>query len=265
MASPRIEERRVEVRRNFEELDGRAGEIEDRAVRMRFLRQVAAMKADTAPLMRDPGELRAFTERDNSGRYRGFDNFDGRNAAEKVQADNRVREVARGYGVDGGATLERHNGPAPSRGLSRQFAEAEAEERDRSRAARGEVRETPEQRQAALARMHSEIRAIYQETRNRTETRQARPEPARPTPAAPASQPRDAETGEELPERVRARMAKDAARAQAAEGIWQRREAEHRRAMERDNTPERPRSERDTRSRNNDDPDDDTRRRGRKR
>ena len=270
MASPRIEEKRVEVRKNFEALDYSANEIEDRAVRMRFLRQVAAMKAETAPLLREPGELWAFAERDDSGRYRGLDASDKRHEAEKARADERVRDVAGRYGVDGGATLERHAGLVPSRGLARQFAEAEAEERDRSRTALGEARETPEQRQAALARMHAEIRAVYQESRDRVEGRKARPEPsrpesARPVPAVPAAQPRDVETGEELPERVKARMAKDAARARAAEGIWQQREAEHRRAMERDKTLERPQAERDSRSRNNDDPDDDTRRRGRRR
>ena len=266
MASPRIEEKRVEVRQNFEVLDSRASEIDDRAVRMRFLRQIESIKAETAPLLREPGALRAFMEKDDSGRYRGLDASTEQRADEKQRADARVRTVAVQYGVDGGATVERHAGPPPSRGLARQFAEAESQERDRTRAARGEAAETPEQRQAALSKMHTEIRAIYQEGRDRLEGRIVRPEPARPAaPAAAPSGSRDAETGEALPDRVAARIAKDAERTQAAERIWQQREAEHHRAMERAKTPERPQSERDTRSRGDDDTEEASRRRGRKR
>ena len=280
MASPRIEEKRVEVRSNFEALDSRASDIEDRVVQMRFLRQIAAMKAETTPLMREPGELRAFAEKDDSGRYRGIDASTEQRAAEKQQADDRVRALAARYGVDGGATVERHAGPPPSRGLARQFAEAEADERNRSRAARGEAAETPEQRQAVLSKMHTEIRAIYQQSRerleDRAEARTSRPEPARtvrpePTrPAAPVSpaqsptQPRTNETGEDLPDRVKARMAKDAQRAGAAQRVWEQREAEHQRAMERPKTEQRPQEEPDSRKRG-DEPDDETRRRGRKR
>ena len=262
----RVDAKRAEVMKNFAQLDSRVDEIEDRAVQMRFLRQVAAIKAQAVPDLRKPGELRAFAEPDESGRYRGLDASDLWHAAERAQAEERVREVAWRYGVDAGATVERHTGPAPSRGLARQFLAAEFEERQQSRAARKEARETPDEEQAAIARMHGEIGAVYRASRERADARRVRLDAACPASVAPATQPRDVEAEEDLPERVKARRARDTARMQRAEDIWQKRKDGHRQAMERDRTPERPPAKRDDRGRGEDDgPNDPPRRRRRRR
>ncbi len=302
MANPSIEEKRVAVRDNFNELDRSATEVDDRGARMRLLRQIDGMKAETAPLLREPGELRAFTEKDDSGRYRGIDGSTEQRAAEKARADDKVREVAGRYGVDREATIERHAGSRPSKGLARQFAEAEGEERSRHRAERGDGVEPPEQQRTALTRMHTEIAAIYQESRDRldgrTDERRERSEEPRSRTAETQRPPRSgseaeelpaslrermerdaqraraAETSrpargeseaEELPARVRERMERDAQRAEMASRVWQKRDAEHRAAQEREDAAHRKTEDRDVRKRGGDDPEDETRKRGRKR
>lgn len=134
---------------------------------MRALRQVAELKARSAPLMAEPGALRAFRETDDSGRYRGVDGSDGRNAVIKAEADERVRAIAGRYGLDGEATVERHSGGVPSRGLAAEYARAEERERGRSRAEQGRGPEAVEDRRAALDRMHGEVGRVYAEARAR--------------------------------------------------------------------------------------------------
>ena len=269
MASPRIEEKRIEVRSTFDDLDRGAREIEDRAVRMRFLRQVAAMKAETAPLLREPGELRAYVEKDDGGRYRGFDTRADLKAADKRRADDRVRSVAARYGLDDAATVERHAGPPPSRGLARLYAEAEAEERSRARSERGEAAETPDQRQAALSKMHAEIRSIYRESHERLNERGAsrgfRPEPGRSALSEASVERRSAEPPEDLSDRVEARLGRDAQRVAVADGIWKLRDMQHRTAMTRETADERGQMEREGRKRGTLDLDAETRNRGRRR
>ncbi len=258
-ANPRIEEMRVAVRDNFRELDRSAAEVDDRCARMRLLRQIEGMKAETAPLLRDPGDLRAFTEKDESGRYRGLDGSTEPRAAEKTHADDRVREVAGRYGVDREATIERHSGLTPSRGLAQQFGEAEQEERSRYRAERGERVETPDQQRTALTRMHTEIAAIYQESRDRLN---GRPYDRRKRPAEPRSRPSEAprraqgtDEADDLPDRVRDRMERDAQRAELANRVWQKRDAEHRATQDREDAAHRREAERDVRKRGDDDRD----------
>ena len=171
----RLEEVTREVRGKFERMDAEVVNVEGGARRMRLLRQIAELKARTVPHMRDPGALVEFAERDASGRYQAFA-ADGPVAAGIRSAVDRVaRETAVRYGVDPDAAVERHSGSAPSRGLARQFAEAEAREREASRALSGAGPESAEDRRAALDGMHGELARIYREGRAILEERRAVP------------------------------------------------------------------------------------------
>ena len=160
-----------EVRTKFERLDGDVMDVNDNATRMKLLRQIAELKETTVPYMRDPGDLSAFAERDDSGRFESFAATDPVAVQVKSVADDVVRDVARDYGVDEGATLERYAGPAPSRGLASQFIEAEEREREASRARTEEGPESAEERQIALEAMREELQNVYREGRTILEER----------------------------------------------------------------------------------------------
>jgi type IV secretion system T-DNA border endonuclease VirD2 len=167
----RLEEVSGEVRGKLQRLDGDVMDVDDNAMRMKLLRQIAQLKETTVPYMREPGELRAFAERDDSGRFESFPANDPVSEQVKSVADEVARDVARDYGVDEGATIERYSGPPPSRGLARQFIEAEERERGEFRARSGAGPESVEERQAALESMREELQNVYREGRTILETR----------------------------------------------------------------------------------------------
>ena len=169
----RLEEVTTEVRGKLQRLDNDVVNVEDDATRMRFLRQIAELKANTVPYMRDPGELRDFAERDDSGRFEAIVPSDPVSSEVKTAADEVARDVARDYGVDPEATVERYSGAIPSRGLARQFAEAEERERAESRALSGVGSESVEERDADLARMRAELQNVYREGRDIVQERYA--------------------------------------------------------------------------------------------
>ena len=180
--SERLEEKRVEVRDNFKELDSNAAQLEAGADRVRVERQVAELKAQSATAMgRERNDMRDYQERDTSGRYQGMAGSETGPQAQEAQqrAETQVRTVAERYGVSADAAVERYSGGTPSVGLARQYAAGEARERAQSRADRGDREETPAQRDTELAKMHSEIGAIYAQAReqatgrDRDETRGA--------------------------------------------------------------------------------------------
>ena len=169
----RLEEVTTQVRGKFERLDEDVLDVDDNATRMRLLRQIAELKANTAPYMRDPGELREFTERDDSGRFEAFAASDPLSRQVKTVADDVARDVATDYGVDPDATVERYSGAIPSKGLARQFAEAEERERGESRLLAGAGPESIEDRGAALAQMRVELQNVYREGRDIVQERYA--------------------------------------------------------------------------------------------
>ncbi|MBM9595064.1 relaxase/mobilization nuclease domain-containing protein [Roseitranquillus sediminis] len=261
MSSARVEERREEVRQNFEKMDRGVEQMEDGASRMRVLRQIDELKTRSAPMMSDPGQLRDFAVKDDSGRYQGIDASDPRRAGIKAEADEKVVAVAARYGVDGEATVERYSGGVPSKGLAAEFAAAEERERGRTRVERGEGPESADERRSALARMHDEVGAIYQEAREHAARGEGREVGRRFS----TSERTDDGRGAELPDAGRNRadyapssVANDAARQQArnaetwrqvqAERSAERAEAERRegvrRRQEREDE-ERARRERD--------------------
>ena len=162
----RLEEVTLEVRDKIDRLDTEVVDVEDDATRMRFLRQIAELKANTVPYMRDPGDLREFAERDESGRFEAIVASDPVAQQVKTAADDVARDVARDYGVDPDATVERYSGAIPSRGLARQFEEAEERERAESRVLSGAGPESVEDRDADLARMRIELQNVYREGRD---------------------------------------------------------------------------------------------------
>ncbi len=185
--SERLEEKRSEVRENFEQLDRTAAEVDPGADRVRFERQIAQMKAQSAYAMgRERSELREYQQRDTSGRYDGMAGAEtgpqGQEAQQRAEAQ--VRQVAERYGVNADAAVERYSGGTPSVGLARQYAAGEAREREQSRADRGDREETPAQRDAELTKMHNEIGSIYREAREQATGRDRNE--ARDTPRAPA-------------------------------------------------------------------------------
>ena len=169
MSSAQVEERRQEVRANFETMEKGVERMPDGPNRMRVLRQIDELKARSAPLMAEPGGLRASTMEDESGRYRGMDASDGRRAGIKAEADERVKAVAERYGVNGEAMVERYSGGVPSKALAEQFERAEERERGRSWIERGESPESAEDRRRALAQMRGEVGSIYMEARERAD------------------------------------------------------------------------------------------------
>lgn len=183
----RVEAAKTEIRDNIEKMDRGVEHVGDNATRMKLAREIAELKAETAPLLGNARDLAPFAEPGESGRYRGIESANTpRDVARKTTADDQVRVVAERYGVDPEATVERYSGPAPSKGLERQFAQAEIEERDRSRAGRGEGPEDAEARQQALTRMHREIAEVYTSARGRHREQEAdRAQPVQSTTTEP--------------------------------------------------------------------------------
>ena len=125
------------------------------------MREVAALKAETAPTLGAAGQtLEAYTRPDTSGRYDGLAGHDVSRIIARP-AEVRVAAVSKRYGVDGAATRARFADGVPSAGLARDFAVSERLERSASRAAQGLPAETEAQARTALDRMHGEIGEIH--------------------------------------------------------------------------------------------------------
>ena len=165
--SERVNAVKTEIRDSIDKMDRGVERVGDNATRMRLAREIADLKAETAPLLANPRDLAPFTQPSDSTRYRGLDPNNPSELAAKSVVEERVKAVATKYGVDPVATVERYSGPAPSKGLDRQFQNAEVEERGRTRVARGEGPEDVQARDVALSRMHQEIGSIYDAARER--------------------------------------------------------------------------------------------------
>ncbi len=163
----RVEEAKAEIRENMDKIDRGMGQVSDSATRMRMTRDIAALKAETAPILANPRDLAPYTEPSTSGRYRGFDANDPNATAARSAVEEKVKAVAIRFGTDPEATVERYAGPAPSKGLEQQFERAEVEERARTRVARGDGPEDVQSRDVALSKMHREIATIYDAVRSR--------------------------------------------------------------------------------------------------
>ncbi|WP_299821206.1 relaxase/mobilization nuclease domain-containing protein [uncultured Jannaschia sp.] len=186
----RVEAAKAEIRDNIDKIDRGMGQVSDSATRMRMTRDIAALKAKTAPILADARDLAPYTEPSTSGRYRGFDANDPNAAAARTAVEAKVRAVAVRFGTDPEATVERYAGPAPSKGLEQQFDRAEVEERARTRVARGDGPEDVQSRDLALSKMHREIATIYDAVRSR-EPEASRQDTGRGTTAATEASPQE--------------------------------------------------------------------------
>lgn len=156
----RVETARAEAREKFRQMDEGLENIDDAATHVRFMRQVAALKAEAAPYMGQP-QMTDYQRPAERGRFEGMVARTPREIEIKKEADKQVRKIAEKYGVNPSATVERYSGGSPSKALADQYSDAEARERERHRSEHGDHKETAAQRDQEFARMHDEIAVIY--------------------------------------------------------------------------------------------------------
>ena len=281
-APARLTAARAEILENVARMDRGLPGIGDPVERVRFMREVAALKAETAPTLGAAGRgLEAYTRPDESGRYDGLAGHDVSRVVARP-AELRVSAIAERYGVDKAATRARFAGGVPSAGLASDFALSERLERRAAVAKLGRPAETEETERRALDQMHREIGEVHavaraghvplrgvtladirareaREAETRAEAeRQARAEEARRAAERAAAQAqRDAEDraradharrDREEAERTRRREANPIWRAVQAEQAAERAEAERRAEAQRQRDredAERSRRERD--------------------
>ena len=130
--SETIEEKREAVVANFVALDADVREVEDPVQRMGFLREIAQLKAEAAPLLRDHAELQAYRQDPPQGRYTSpaVESSDPASRAIKAEADRKLAGLAREYGLEPEAAVARYAHPSVSAGLARDY---HAEELQRAR------------------------------------------------------------------------------------------------------------------------------------
>ncbi len=158
-----IEAKQDEARANFAHLDGSVGEIPDPATRSTFLRRIAELKAQAAPLLREDLALQSYRAEAAHPDYRGFAADPGDPAARtfRAEADERLARLAERFDLDPAASLERYGAAGVSRGLGDNYRLEELRERQHRREALGKPDEAPERRTAEIRAFHAEAREIY--------------------------------------------------------------------------------------------------------
>lgn len=177
-----IEQVQVEVRGNFVALEADIRGVTEPEKRAEFLRDLAALKAEAAPLIRDDLGLQGYRPEAAHTDYRGLvvPAGDARAAAIKAEADREVARLAERFGLQPKATLVRFGGEAVSVGLGRDYRAEELAERAADRAARGEPAERVDEATAQLAEFHRRAGTVYREGAERLralERRDLRGEP----------------------------------------------------------------------------------------
>jgi len=158
-----IETVRAEVRANFVALEADIRSVADPAARAAFLRDLAGLKAEAAPLIRDDMRLQGYRWDMAHADYRGVvvPAGDARTAAVKAEADREVARLAERFGLQPEATLARFSSESVSVGLGRDYRAEELAERAGSRAARGQPAERVDEAAAQLADFHRRAGTIY--------------------------------------------------------------------------------------------------------
>ena len=164
-----IEQIQAEVRQNFVELEADIRSVENPAKRAEFLRELAGLKAEAAPLIRDDMDLQGYRAEVPHADYRGLvvSAGDARAAAIKAEADREVGRLAERFGLQPEATLARFAAETVSVGLGRDYRAEELAERAADRAARGQSAERVDEAAAQLADFHRRAGAIYREAAER--------------------------------------------------------------------------------------------------
>ena len=160
-----IETVQAEVRQNFVALEADIRGVEDPAARAAFLRDLAGLKAEAAPLIRDDVGLQGYRWDVPHADYRGVvvSADDARSAAVKAEADREVARLAERFGLQPEATLARFSAESVSVGLGRDYRAEELAERAADRAARGQPAERVDEAAAQLADFHRRVGAVYRE------------------------------------------------------------------------------------------------------
>jgi len=164
-----IEQVQAEVRRNFVDIEADIRAVENPAKRAEFLRDLAGLKAEAAPLIRDDMGLQGYRADVPHADYRGLvvPAGDARAAAIKADADREVGPFAEWFGLQPEATLARFSAESVSVGLGRDYRAEELAERAADRAVRGQPAERVDEAAAQLADFHRRAGAIYREAAER--------------------------------------------------------------------------------------------------
>src|SRR5690606_20302993 len=139
------------------------------AKRAEFLRELASLKAEAAPFIRDDMGLQGYRAEALHADYRGLamPAGDARAVAIKAEADRDVARLAERFGLQPEATVARFAAETVSMGLGRDFRAEELAERAADRAARGQPAERVDEATAQLADFHSRAGTIYREAAER--------------------------------------------------------------------------------------------------
>lgn len=164
-----IEQVQAEVRQNFVQLEADIRSVENPAKRAEFLRDLAGLKAEAAPFIRDDMGLQGYREGAPHADYRGLvvPAGDARTAAIKAEADRDVARLAERFGLQPEATLARFAAGTVSMGLGRDYRAEELAERAADRMARGQPAERVDEATAQLADFHRRVGTIYREAAER--------------------------------------------------------------------------------------------------
>ena len=164
-----IEQIQVEVRQNFAEIERDIRSVHEPAKRAEFLRELAGLKAEAAPLIRDDLNLQRYRAETPHADYRGLvmPAGDAQAAAIKAEADRDIGRLAERFGLQPEATLARFSAETVSVGLGRDYRAEELAERAADRAARGQPAERVDEASAQLADFHRRAGAIYREAAER--------------------------------------------------------------------------------------------------
>ncbi|TPE47893.1 relaxase/mobilization nuclease domain-containing protein [Amaricoccus solimangrovi] len=160
-----IEAKQDEARENFARLDQTVGEILDAATRSGFIRRIAELKAEAAPLLRENTPLQRYGAEAAHPDYRGFvpDPGDPAAVAARAEADARLARLAERFDLDPAASVARHGAERVSLGLGQDYRTQEIIERQLRRDALDKPYERPEVTNDQLLAFHAEARAIYRE------------------------------------------------------------------------------------------------------
>lgn len=164
-----IEQLQADVRQNFVELEADVRSVENPAKRAEFLRELAGLKAQAAPVIRDDVGLQGYREDALHADYRGLALPAGnaRATAIKAEADREVARLAERFGLQPEATLARFAAETVSVGLGRDYRAEELAERAADRVARGDPVERVDEAAAQLADFHAQAGTIYREAAER--------------------------------------------------------------------------------------------------
>jgi type IV secretion system T-DNA border endonuclease VirD2 len=118
-----IEQIQAEVRQNFAEIEADIRSVREPVKRAEFLRDLAGLKAEAAPLIRDDMGLQGYRADVPHADYRGLvvPAGDARVAAIKAEADREVGRLAERFGLQPEATLARFSAESVSVGLGRDY------------------------------------------------------------------------------------------------------------------------------------------------